>query len=144
VMPLIGLLDAATARTTFTLELLAVAAIVATVLGALGIYAVISYLVSLRTRELGVRLALGANARDVELLVMRQAMTDALIGVGIGVLAAIGLTRVLGGAIVDVSPTDPPTLIGACGLLLVTAIAASWVPGRRASRLDPSIALRAE
>ena len=143
-MPLADLLRAATARTTFTILLLAVAALVATLLGAFGIYGVISYLVSLRTREIGVRLALGADAGAVRLLVTRQAMTDALLGVAIGVAGAVTLARALGAAVVDVSPADPAALSTASALLLLTALAASWVPARRASRLDPSIALRSE
>lgn len=144
VMPLSDLTRAATARTTFTLDLLTVAAIVATILGALGIYAVIAYLVSLRTREIGVRLALGADARTVRLMVIRQATTDALAGIVVGVVMSLGLARALGVAIYGISPTDPATLATASVLLLVTAVAASWIPGRRASKLDPSIALRAE
>jgi ABC-type antimicrobial peptide transport system permease subunit len=116
----------------------------ATVLGALGIYGVISYLVSLRTREIGVRLALGADAQSVRLLVARQAVTDALIGVGVGLAGAVALTRALGKVTFDVSPTDPASLFGAAVLLLVAAIVASWLPARRAAALDPVIALRTE
>jgi len=144
VMPVSDLTRAATARTTFTLQLLAVAALVATVLGALGIYAVIAYLVSLRTREIGVRLALGADASAVRLMVIRQATTDALAGIVAGVVTSLVLARALGVAIFGISPADPITLVSASALLLLIAIAASWVPGRRASRLDPSIALRSE
>lgn len=143
-MPLKDVVFAATARTTFTLLLLAIAAVVATIIGALGIYGVISYLVSLRTREIGVRLALGADARQVRLLVTRQALTDALIGVGLGLVSAVILTRALGTVLFDVSPTDPATLASASALLVITAIAASWLPARRAASLDPSIALRGE
>jgi putative ABC transport system permease protein len=144
VMPLSDLLAASTARTTFTLFLLAIAAIVATAIGAAGIYGVIAYLVTLRTREIGVRLALGAEARQVRYLIARQAMTDALVGVAIGLAGAIGLARTLSAAVFDVSPTDPATLGGAAIVLLITALIAGWIPARRASRLDPTIALRSE
>ncbi|MEP6492111.1 MAG: ABC transporter permease [bacterium] len=144
VMPMTEVLAISTARTTFTLLLLSIAAAVATTIGALGIYGVISYLVSLRTREIGVRLALGADARDVRLLVARQAMIDALIGVGVGLAGAVTLTRVLGTVLFDVSPTDPATLGSASALMLVTAIVASWLPARRAAALDPARALRSE
>jgi putative ABC transport system permease protein len=143
-MPLTDVLSESTARTTFTLLLLAVAAAVAIVIGALGIYGVISYLVSLRTREIGVRLALGADAQHVRMLVARQAITDALIGIAIGLVVVAVLTRSLATVIFDVSPTDPPTLAAASALLVVTAIVASWLPARRASGLDPSSALRSE
>ncbi|HTE47091.1 MAG TPA: FtsX-like permease family protein, partial [Gemmatimonadaceae bacterium] len=144
VMPISSVVAASTGRTTFTLLLLAVAAVVATTIGALGIYGVISYLVSLRTREIGVRIALGAQAQDVRRLVTRQAIVDAMIGVTVGLVGAVALTRVLGAVLFDVSPTDPATLIGASVLLLLTALAASWLPARRAAALDPASALRSE
>jgi putative ABC transport system permease protein len=144
VMPLRELLTAATARTSFTSLLLAVAALVATVIGGFGIYGVISYLVGLRTREIGVRLALGADSRDVRLLVTRQAMTEALIGVVLGAASSFVLARGLQSSLADVKPADAPVMLGAAAALLVAAFVASWVPARRASRLDPPIALRAE
>ncbi|HEY4132730.1 MAG TPA: ABC transporter permease, partial [Gemmatimonadaceae bacterium] len=143
-MPLRGLVTAATARTTFTLLLLSIAAIVATTIGALGIYGVISYLVSLRTREIGVRIALGADASDVRTLITRQAMTDAVIGVVLGLVGAVSLTRVLGAVTFDASAADPVTLGAAALLLIITAYLASWLPARRAAALDPTMALRSE
>jgi putative ABC transport system permease protein len=143
-MPLDALLADAEARTTFTLLLLAAAAAVALAIGAMGIYGVISYLVSLRTREIGVRLALGAVPGEVRRLVVRHAVGDAALGVIAGLAGAALLTRSLAGVLFTVSPTDPVTLAGAAALLLVVAIAASWFPARRAAALDPAGALRGE
>jgi putative ABC transport system permease protein len=144
VAPLGDLLSRAAARTVFTLLVLGIAAVIAMTIGAVGIYGVISYLVSLRTREIGVRLALGARPVDVHRLVARQALTDAGVGVVAGLAGTAILTRVLTAELFEVSPTDPTTLAGAAGLLLLTAMVASWVPARRAARLDPARALRSE
>jgi predicted permease len=144
VMPAGDLVTAATSRTTFTLLLVAIAAAMATTIGALGIYGVIAYLVSLRTREIGIRLALGADARHVHRLVTSQAVTDAVIGIVVGLAGAILLTRVLGAVLFAVSPTDPATLAAAAVVLFLAAIVASWAPARRAAALDPASALRSE
>jgi predicted permease len=143
-MPLSDLVTTARSRTTFTLFLLAIAAGVATLIGALGIYGVIAYLVSLRTQEIGIRLALGADARHVHRLVTGRAVTDAVIGIVLGLIGAVMLSRVLGAVLFDVSPTDPATLIAAAALLFLAAIAASWVPARHAAALDPASALRSD
>ena len=140
--PLSELVSNATARTTFTLILLAIAGIAATLIGAVGIYGVISYLVNLRTREIGVRIALGADASAVRRHVTSQALRDALIGVAIGLVVAVVASRSLGAVLFDVRPTDPLTLAVVSFVLVVTAFAASWLPARRASALDPAIALR--
>lgn len=144
VMSTSTLLSEAAARTTFTLLMLGVAALIAMTIGAVGIYGVISYLVSLRTREIGVRLALGATPSDMRRFVTKQALVDAAIGVGLGVAGAAVVTRVLRAVLFDVSPTDPETMAAASALLLVTALAASWFPARRAARLDPASTLRSE
>jgi putative ABC transport system permease protein len=135
---------ASTARTSFTLLLLSIASAVALVLGAVGIYGVISYLVSLRTREIGVRMAFGARARDVGWLVTRQGLVLAAIGVVIGVGASIVVTRALGSLLYGVAPGDPLTLGAAALALLVAAVAASALPALRATRMDPVQALRSE
>jgi ABC-type antimicrobial peptide transport system permease subunit len=132
------------ARTTFTLLLLGVAAAMAMAIGATGLYGVIAYLVALRTREIGVRLALGARPRDVRRMVVRRAVVDAATGVGVGLVGAVLLTRGLGTLLFDVSPTDPVSLAAAALLLLATAAAAGWIPARRAAALDPAITLRGE
>jgi ABC-type antimicrobial peptide transport system permease subunit len=143
-MALDDLLSHAVARTTFTLLLLGVAAAMAMAIGATGIYGVIAYLVALRTREIGVRLALGARPRDVRRMVVRRAVVDAATGVGVGLVGAVLLTRGLGTLLFDVSPTDPVSLAAAALLLLATAAAAGWIPARRAAALDPAITLRGE
>lgn len=132
------------ARTSFTMALLLIAAVVALLLGAVGIYGVISYAVSRRTREIGIRIALGAQAMDVSRLVLRQGTGVVLAGLGAGVLAALALTRFLRVLLFEVSPTDPTTFIVMSLLLLTVALLASYLPARRAARVDPMIALRSE
>ena len=134
----------AVSRTTFTLLLLGIASAVTLVLGAVGIYGVVSYVVSLRTREVAVRLALGAQPAQVRRLVSRQAMTVAALGIAIGLVSAVGVTRVLGALLYAVSPTDPASLAAAALLLAAVAAMASWIPARRAARLDPALALRGD
>ncbi len=143
-LPLGELLSDAASRTTFTLLLIGIAALVATAVGAAGIYGVIAYLVALRTREIGVRLALGAQPADVRRMVVGRAVGDAASGVMAGLIGAVVATRALASLLFGVSPTDPVALAGAALVLLVTAVAASWLPARRAARLDPAIALRGD
>ncbi len=143
-MPMHDVLVDAMSRTTFTVLLLGLAALIAMAIGATGIYGVIAFLVSLRTREIGVRLALGARPAHVRRMVVRGAVTDAAIGVVAGLVGALLLARVLGDVLFDVSPTDPVTLATAALALLATAVAAAWLPAQRASRLDPAQALRRE
>lgn len=141
--PLSVLVLAASARAREMLLLLAIASALALVLGAVGIYGVMAYGVSLRQREIGVRLALGAAPSEVRWMISRKGVGLAAIGVAFGVAAAIGVTRYLRSLLYDVSPTDPLILVGTCAVLLVVALAASWIPARRAAALDPSDALRA-
>jgi putative ABC transport system permease protein len=124
--------------------LLGVFAVLALVLSSIGIYGVISYLVGQRTHEIGIRMALGAQQGDVLKLVLGQGMRMALIGVGVGVAAAIGLTRLMSKMLFQVSATDPVTLIGVSVVLTGVALAACYIPARRAMRTDPIIALRYE
>jgi len=140
--PLGTLVRAASARAREMLLLLAVASGLALILGAVGIYGVMAYGVSLRQREIGVRIALGAQPAQVRRMVSREGVGLAAIGVGIGVLVAIGVTRFLRSLLYDVSPTDPVILVGTCLTLLLVALAASWIPARRAASVDPSEALR--
>jgi predicted permease len=121
------------ARTTLTLTLLGIAAVVALALGSVGIYGVISYVVSLRTREIAVRMALGARPVDVRRMVWRQAAVVAAIGIAVGLGGAFALTRVLGALLFGVSPVDPATMVAAAALLAGVAALAAWVPARRAS-----------
>ncbi|HZI42644.1 MAG TPA: ABC transporter permease [Gemmatimonadaceae bacterium] len=142
--PMTEIVARASARTSFTLLLLGIASAAALLLGAIGIYGVISYMVSLRTREIGVRMALGAAPGEIRRMVSRQGLTMAGVGVVIGLVAAAGLTRYLRALLFEISPTDPVTLGGVATGLLVVALAASWLPARRASRVEPAVALRSE
>ena len=134
----------ATARTRFDLLLLVAFAGVALTLAAVGIYGVISYGVSQRTRELGVRMALGAGQGEVLAMVLRQGMALALIGTGLGVAAALALSGSMRSLLYGVGATDPATFAAVCVVLLLVAALASYLPARRASRVDPATALRAE
>lgn len=132
------------ARTSFTMLLLLIAAAVALFLGAVGLYGVISYTVGRRTREIGVRIALGAQPARIGRMVLAQAAGVALAGLVVGMLLALALTRVLRSLLFEVSPTDPGTYAGAALLLLALALLASYLPSRRAARVDPLETLRQE
>ena len=129
-------------RTTFTMTLLALAALVALFLGSVGIYGVISYVVTQRTGEMGVRQALGADAGAVRWLVLRQGMGLAGLGVLIGVLLAVYLGRFLATLLYGVGAFDVLSFLGGAGVFLVVALLASFLPARRASRIPPAEALR--
>ena len=132
------------ARWSFMLVMLAIAAAAALALGVVGIYGVISYVVSQRTREIGVRMALGADRRDVSRMVLRQGMILAGIGVAVGLVAAVGLTRVMSSFLYGVEATDPVTFGVVAALLTAVALLASYLPALRASKTDPLEALRFE
>jgi predicted lysophospholipase L1 biosynthesis ABC-type transport system permease subunit len=144
VQGLSSVVNSAMARTTFTLIMIGAAAGVALLLGAIGIYGVISYMVSLRTREIGVRMALGARADQVRRMVVRQGLVLAAIGAAIGLVGALGMSRLISSLLYGIAPYDPVTLGSVTLGLLVVAAVASWLPAMRAARIDPIEALRSE
>jgi putative ABC transport system permease protein len=144
IQPLRQVLADSVAPQRFRSLLLGLFALVAVLLASMGIYGVMNYTVSQRTREIGIRVALGAETRDVLRLVLRQGLTLALIGVALGVTAALALTRLMKTFLFGVSATDPLTFTGVALLLILVALLACWAPARRATKVDPMIALRCE
>jgi ABC-type antimicrobial peptide transport system permease subunit len=118
--------------------------LLATVLAATGLYAVLSFTVARRTREIGVRMALGAERGQVVRLVLKDVLTMAGTGIGVGLPLAVALAQSLRSQLFGLSPADPLTLVTATALLLLVTLAAGYVPARRATRLDPMLALRHE
>jgi predicted permease len=131
-------------RTSFTMSLLLLAAVVALFLGSVGIYGVLSYVASQRTAEMGVRLALGADAATVRKIILSQGMLLAVIGVSMGLAGAFALGGVMSSMVYGVSPADPVTLVGVSVVFLAVAAGASLVPAARAARTPPAVALRAD
>ena len=132
------------ARPRFAAILLSAFALIAMLLGAIGIYGVIAYGVTQRTREIGVRMALGATPGDALWMVIRRGATLTVAGLVVGVAAGLGATRMLAGLLYGVSPTDPATFAVVVAILASVAVVACYVPARRATRVDPTIALRAD
>ncbi|HEY0138441.1 MAG TPA: FtsX-like permease family protein, partial [Nannocystis sp.] len=145
VATLAELIDRSIAERRFTIWLLTVFAGLALILAAVGLYAVMANSVAQRTHELGVRMALGAQPRDVVRLVVRQGLVLVGIGVVLGIAGAFGLTRLMSSMLgSQVSPTDPTTFAGVTLLLVVIGVVATYIPARRATRIDPMIAMRQE
>jgi predicted permease len=138
------ILDTAMAPTSFAMMMLGIAAAVALLLGAIGVYGVISYIVSQRTREIGIRMALGARSADVQRMVVRQGLIVTLLGVGVGILGALALTRLMRSLLFEVSPTDLLTYAIVAPALVLVATLATWLPAHRAASVSPSEALRSE
>jgi len=128
----------------FEMLLMGLFAALAVALAAIGIYGVIAYAVAQRTREIGVRVAIGARMRDVVSLVLSGGLRLALLGIGIGVAGAVATTRLLSSMLYGIDPTDPATLVAVATALLAIALFACWLPARRAARIDPTEALRHE
>ena len=124
--------------------LLVIFSTVALVLAAVGLYGIIAYTVARRTHEIGIRMALGAGRSDVLRLVMRRAVALTAIGIAVGLAAAFAVTRMLGSLLFEIDPHDPITFGGIAALLAMIALAASYVPAFRATRVDPVVALRYE
>jgi ABC-type antimicrobial peptide transport system permease subunit len=137
VQPLAGYVERATAQSRAMTRVLLGFATGALALAALGIFGVMAFAVARRTREIGIRVALGAAPRDVMQWVARRAARLTLAGLGLGLLGAAGLTRVLGTALFEVSPLDPAVYVAVTGVLAATALLAAWLPARRAVRVDP-------
>jgi putative ABC transport system permease protein len=116
----------------------------ALLLAALGVYGVVSYSVGQRTREMGIRMVLGARGGDVRLLVLRQGLAPVIGGLAAGIAAALGLGRLLGSFLFGVNAADPATLAGVAAVVIAATAAGCWLPARRATRVDPAVALRCE
>jgi ABC-type antimicrobial peptide transport system permease subunit len=138
------LMTRSVASQRFYMLLLGLFAVLGLVLAAVGIYGVMSYAVAERTNELGIRLALGASTGDVLRLILKNGLLLAGLGLGIGLVGALGLTRVMKGFLFGVSATDPLTFASIALLLLVVAGLACFLPARRATKVDPLVALRYE
>jgi putative ABC transport system permease protein len=137
-----SVVDASVGGRRFPMQLLIGFAVLALVLAAVGIAGVVGYTVAQRTDEIGIRMALGAQAEDVLRLVMGQSLSWSVMGVAAGVVASIGFLRLLRSALFNVSPADPSVLAAVSLLLVIVALVASYVPARRALRVDPVTALR--
>lgn len=144
VQPMTEVLDRWMAQTSFVLGALTAAAAITLLLGAVGLYGVIAYSVSMRTRELGVRMALGAAPQTIRDMILREGMALAAVGVAIGVAAFLGVGRALRRLLFEVGAADPVTLVATVVVLLAISAFAAWLPARRAARADPLEALRAD
>jgi predicted permease len=131
-------------RQRFLSTLLGIFAAVALLLAAIGTYGVLSYLVTERRREIGIRVALGANAAGIVRLVLRQGLSLTFVGIAIGVVGALGVARLTQSLLFGVSPTDPATYLAVGGMILLVALIACLLPAQRAMRVDPLVAIRNE
>jgi ABC-type antimicrobial peptide transport system permease subunit len=134
----------ASARRALVFRLLSIASAIALALGAIGLYGAMAYVVSLRTREIGIRMALGERPAAVRRLVVQQGITVTTLGIGVGLAGALGLARALRAWLFDVAPSDPLVVLSSAALVLALAVAASWIPSRRAAAVNPALTLRGE
>jgi ABC-type antimicrobial peptide transport system permease subunit len=132
------------ARTSFTLVMLAIAGAMALALGVIGIYGVIAYVVSQRTREIGIRLALGAEPRQLKKMFLLHGLALSGVGAVVGLVAAMALGRLMSSLLFGISPLDPTAYIAALGVTIAAAALASYLPARRAAAIDPLETLKAE
>jgi putative ABC transport system permease protein len=135
---------ASLAERRFSMEMIGLFAVTALLLAGLGTYGVISYMVIERTREIGIRLALGAERRTVVRMVLRQGLGLIFTGAAVGLVCALVVSRAMGGVLYGVKPTDPVTFVAVAAVLVTVALVACYVPAQRAIRIDPMIALRRE
>jgi hypothetical protein len=141
---MVELISASVARPRFNMVVLTAFAIVALALATVGIYGILSHAVTQRTREIGIRIAIGASPSRVLAAVLRQSLTLTGTGAAIGLLVAAAVTRYLESMLFELAPLDPPTFAGVAALFLLVALLASYLPAARASRVDPLVALRHE
>ncbi len=144
VAPMEQIIGASTARFRFTSVLLGIAAAVALILAVVGLYGVVSYVVSRRTREIGIRIAIGARPGDVRRTVVGRSLLLVAVGLAAGLVLALATTRLMQGLLYGVEPTHPVAFVGAAAVLAAVALLASWIPARRAASVDPMEALRFE
>lgn len=142
--PLDFYLDREVATQRFQTLLFSVFAVLALAMTVIGIYGILSYSVSKRTQEIGIMMALGARAGDIQLRVAREALTLIALGTAIGLVGALALTRLMGSLLYEITPHDPGTFVGVLSLMIVVALLASYIPARKATRIDPIVALRRE
>jgi ABC-type antimicrobial peptide transport system permease subunit len=138
------LVDISSGEERFYLFLLGLSAVLAVVLAAVGLYSVVAYIVSRRTREIGIRIALGARWKDVARLVLWQGMVPTAAGTALGLVAAFAGTRILSSLLYQVEPGDPTTFVLGTGVLFGVALLASFLPARAATRVSPTEAIKAE
>ncbi len=137
-------LGASVSQPRFSSQLLGMFAALALVLAAIGLYGLMAYSITQRRNEIGIRMALGARREDILRLILRQGLRLTLIGMGLGLVASVFLTRVLSSMLFTVGPTDPQTFVAVALLLAGVALAACFIPARRAAKVDPMVALRYE
>jgi ABC-type antimicrobial peptide transport system permease subunit len=131
-------------RPRFNLTLLGAFAVLALVLAAVGLYGVVAFSVSQRTREIGIRMALGAHSMEVQRLILGNGLRLSLAGLALGVVGSLALTKIMSALLYGMSPLDVPTYVAVGAVLVVVTLVACWSPARRAARVDPMVAIRSE